>query len=413
MSWQQAIVPAVLSCQRMARPFLFVCLGLVQVTGCALRGPDTMRASRLEYNEAVQVSEQRELLLNLVRLRYTDPPEFLAISSISTQMKFEAGASVGGDFGEVEDSDSAFLSPDASVGYSESPTITFVPRRDSEFTRQLVAPVELDSVYLLTQYGWGIDRVLRLIASDVNGLNNAISRESPRASQVDSLKAFAEFTSRLQQLEQARLISIAVEQRQEVLSAPIPADSVSPSDLLAAAETGYRWELRENPPAYLLSRSRQHYVLRVDPAAWDTTEFSEIAQMLGLPVGQASYEIDPGDGITSEADGRVRLKTRSVLGAMAYLSSAVTVPNIHESQGLTGAGGALEASLSDLLTIHASETPVEGVYLSVPYRGFWFYVDDNDLASKRTLGLLTSLIRLTISAGGAQNVPILTLPVSR
>ncbi len=245
-----------------------------------------MRVSRLEYNEAVQISEQRELLLNLVRLRYTDPPEFLAISSISTQMNFEAGASVGGVFGEVEESNSAFLSPGASVGYSESPTITFVPRRDSEFTRQLVAPVELDNVYLLTQYGWGIDRVLRLIASDVNGLHNVISRESPRASQMETLKEFAEITSSLGQLEQARLISIAVEQRQEILSAPIPADSLGPNDLLSAAEAGYRWELQENPPAYLLSRPRQHYVLRVDPAAWDTSGFSEtdrvkITQNLG------------------------------------------------------------------------------------------------------------------------------------
>jgi len=150
LTWQRAIVPAGLSCQRVARFFLFVCLGLAQVTGCTLRGPDTMRVSRLEYNEAVQISEQRELLLNLVRLRYTDPPEFLAISSISTQMNFEAGASVGGVFGEVEESNSAFLSPGASVGYSESPTITFVPRRDSEFTRQLVAPVELDMVLSTT-----------------------------------------------------------------------------------------------------------------------------------------------------------------------------------------------------------------------------------------------------------------------
>lgn len=413
MTWQRAIVPAGLSCQRVVRSFLFVCLGLAQVTGCTLRGPDTMRVSRLEYNEAVQISEQRELLLNLVRLRYTDPPEFLAISSISTQMNFEAGASVGGVFGEVEESNSAFLSPGASVGYSESPTITFVPRRDSEFTRQLVAPVELDNVYLLTQYGWGIDRVLRLIASDVNGLQNVISRESPRAFQMETLKEFAEVTSSLGQLEQARLISIAVEQRQEILSAPIPADSLGPNDLLSAAEAGYRWELQENPPAYLLSRPRQHYVLRVDPAAWDTSGFSETARLLGLPEGHASYEIDPSDGVSDGAGGRIRLATRSVLGTMAYLSSAVSVPGIHESQGSTTRGGGLEASLNDLLKIHVSEGPAEGAYLSVQYRGFWFWVDDNDLASKRTLGLLTSLIRLTISAGGAQNVPILTLPVSR
>jgi hypothetical protein len=68
------------------------------------------------------------LASGLVRLRYTEAPEFLAISGISTQMSFDAGASIGGEFGEAGGDDLAFVSPGASLGYSESPTITFVPR---------------------------------------------------------------------------------------------------------------------------------------------------------------------------------------------------------------------------------------------------------------------------------------------
>ena len=45
----------------------------------------------------------------------------------------------------------------------------------------------------------------------------------------------------------------------------------------------------------------------------------------------------------------------------------------HESQGSTRGGGGLEASLNDLLRIHVSEAPAEGAYLSVQYRGFWFW----------------------------------------
>jgi hypothetical protein len=372
-----------------------------------------MRASRLGYNEAVQVSDQRELLLNLVRLRYTDAPEFLAISGISTQMNFEAGASIGGDFGKVEDSRSAFVSPGASIGYSETPTITFTPRRDQEFTRQLVAAVELDSVYLLTQYGWGIDRVLRLIARDLNGLDNTISREDRRASEAESLRLFAEVASRLRRLEAARWISVGVEQRREVLSAPIPADRVTSDDLLSAADAGYRLELQDDPPSYLLTESRPHYVLVVDEDAWEDPDFVEIARSLGLPRKQTTYEIDAGGGVSDAADGRLRVATRSVLGTMAYLSNAVSVPEIHENEGLVSKTGEFKGALNDLLKIHVSATPVEDAYLAVPYRGFWFYVGGTDLSTKRTLGLLISLVRLTISAGGAQNVPILTLPVTR
>jgi hypothetical protein len=398
-----------------ARPLAILWLALVQLTGCALHGPDAMRASRLGYNEAVQVSERRELLLNLVRLRYTDAPEFLAISGISTQMNFEAGASIGGEFGEVEQSDSAFVTPGASVGFSETPTITFMPQRDQEFTRQLVASVELDSVYLLTQYGWGIDRVLRLVARRVNGLENTISREARRASQEDSLKAFGHVTSLLRRLEDKGFVSITVEQRRNILSAPIPADSVTPDDLLSAADAGYRLEFQESPPAYVLSGSQQHYVLRVSEDAWDDAEFVQVVRSLGLPMRQTTYDIDPGvGGFSSDtSDGRLRIETRSVLGTMAYLSNAVSVPDAHENQGLVSASSKIEPLVHDLLKIHVSVSPVENAYLAVPYREHWFYVDDSDLATKRTLGLLSSLIRLTISAGGAQNVPILTLPLTR
>ena len=66
-----------------------------------------------------------------------------------------------------------------------------------------------------------------------------------------------------------------------------------------------------------------------------------------------------------------------------------------------------------MMDIRVSAEPAEGAFLSVEHRGYWFYIDDRDLGSKRTLGLLTSLVRLSISAGGAQNVPVLTLPIGR
>jgi hypothetical protein len=346
------------------------------------------------------------LLLNLVRLRYTEAPEFLAINGISTQMRFEAGASIGGDFGNVEDSNSAFVSPGASVGYSEAPTITFTPRRDEAFTRQLMAPVELDSLYLLTQAGWGLDRVLRLIAKDLNGIDNTISREAHR-SRVASVQEFAELVARLRRLEAEGLIRVDVQYRREVLSAPIPVDRVSADTLLGAIEKDYRLEYQDDPPAYVLTAKRPHYILRTDRDVWDHPDFQAASRLLGLAPKKETYEIDPGrngDGDT------IRLTTRSLLGAMAYLSNAVAIPTAHG--GFANTAVDFQSALQNLIDVRVSATPVGDAYVAVPHRGFWFYIDDRDLNSKRTLSLLTSLIRLTISAGGAQNVPILTLPVT-
>ena len=356
------------------------------------------RRARVSSNEAVQISDQRELLLNLVRLRYEEAPEFLAISGISTQMNFNAAASIGGEIGEVGNADVGFVSPGASVGYSESPTITFVPRRDQEFTRQLVAPVELDSIYLLSRYGWGIDRVLLLIVSDLNGLRNA----DGRTPLTDEHLEFRKVAARLQELEAENRARVDVERRREILSGPIPVEQVSASQVLDAAREGYRLE-RSEQGAYLIAGEQNHYVLTVDRGALAESELEAMA----LPTGKSVFELDVA-GMPDAVD--LRLTTRSVLGSMAWLSSAVTVPSAHADVVPTVARNTVPRSMMD---IRVSTEPIEGTFLSVEHRGHWFYIDDRDVESKRTLGLLTSLVRLSIGAGGAQNVPVLTLPVGR
>jgi hypothetical protein len=362
-----------------------------------------MQASRIAYSEAVQVSERRELLLNLVRLRYTEAPEFLAVSGISTQMSFEAGASIGGAFGEEGGDDLNIISPGGSATYSESPTITFVPQRDQDFTRQLVAPVELDSLYLLTREGWGIDRVLLLIASDLNGLSNP---SGPEVGAGDA-RAFRGLADALRQLESERLIRVDVERRREALSAPIPADSVSPQDFMQAAGDGYRLDYQAEPAGYVLTGESQHYVMTVAPTAWERPAGDRIGAALGLPGGRDSYEID--QGIDAASDG-IRITTRSVLGAMSYLSRAVAVPTAHSDRTAQDTG---TDALDGMFVVRAAEDRPPDAFAAVEHRGYWFYIDDRDLESKRTLGLLNSLVRLSISAGGAQNVPVLTLPVAR
>jgi hypothetical protein len=80
------------------------------LSACTLRGPTFTPVSHAAYNEAVQEGEQREVLLNIVRLRYLDRPEFLAITSISSQMHFEAQASLMGSFGDDQDFGTSLMS---------------------------------------------------------------------------------------------------------------------------------------------------------------------------------------------------------------------------------------------------------------------------------------------------------------
>lgn len=57
----------------------------VLAIGCSSLGPGVLHESRLQYNEAVKTTSEKELLLNIVRLRYTDTPSSVAISAIAAQ----------------------------------------------------------------------------------------------------------------------------------------------------------------------------------------------------------------------------------------------------------------------------------------------------------------------------------------
>jgi hypothetical protein len=57
------------------------------LAGCTSFGPNTLSQTRLQYNEAVKTTTEQQLLLNIVRLRYTDTPSSLAVSGIAAQFE--------------------------------------------------------------------------------------------------------------------------------------------------------------------------------------------------------------------------------------------------------------------------------------------------------------------------------------
>ena len=106
------------------------------------------------------------------------------------------------------------------------------------------------------------------------------------------------------------------------------------------------------------------------------------------------------------------VRTRSVLGTMAYLSYGVVVPPTDLASG-AAASSPFDGTVSPPIRVLSSEEPPVGAALAVEHRGHWFYIEDPDLESRRTFGALNSLVRLEIGAGGAQLTPVLTLPVAR
>jgi hypothetical protein len=93
---------------------------------------------------------------------------------------------------------------------------------------------------------------------------------------------------------------------------------------------------------------------------------------------------------------------------MVDLARLVDGPQQHIDEGRTfptfvgtGLGGLL-------LQVHSSIEEPEIPYVAIRDRGYWFYIDDRDLMSKRTYGVIQILLSLTDS-GDAAKGPVLSI----
>ena len=383
------------------------------VTGCAIHGPKLTPVSHLAYNEAVQVSEQRELLLNLVRLRYNDAPQFLAISSISSQLRFGASASLGGVFGKDAGDATDLVAPSGTVDYSESPTVTFSPMRGEEFTKRLVTPVKLDSLMLLTRYGWSLERTLPMFVEELNGTVNWLPRD--RASADDQLSAarFTGLSKLFASLNDLGLVEFGCKDQYASTGQIIDAEKVRASDLLAAHAQGFRFERQSETGPYELQVRARQCSLRITPSGLADTQVQLMLAQMRLKPGLGEYDLDTESAARGLPTDTLHIRTRSVLGVMAYVAHGIGVPRAVRGQDFPVAS--INGGYASPVPLAVRNSPTEPAdsFIAVQYRGHWFYVENGDLESRRTLGVLASLMRLEITAGGATEIPVLTIPVAR
>lgn len=123
--------------------------------------------------------------------------------------------------------------------------------------------------------------------------------------------------------------------------------------------------------------------------------------------------------LTAPKAGRytMQIEPRSLLGAMFFLSHAISVPLEHQACGLTvvttdEAGQVFEWTdiSGDLLNVKCCKEKPKCAAVAVKYRCHWFYIDDRDHSSKATFALLVQLFELQ-AGGGTGKGPVLTLPV--
>ena len=360
----------------------------VSLLGCNTVGPRTIQSARFNYNEAIARSWDQQLLLNIVRLYYRDTPQFLEVGEITTKHSISYNAGISGSLGDTDvsglsgpiigglstgdsfsrgDTNTQGLSSSLGISYSEQPVVSYTPLQGEKFVKQMLAPISWEAVLLLTQSGWSIERVFRLCIQEINGVFNAPSASGPTPEYVPEYEAFHAFTQALRQLQVFRTVDLV---------------GTHAEGEKAVSGVGLRF------------RKALLQALDDDTAVQDNRDIID-------DVLNSDTSSDDLDTVRQLGGAGASSTTRSLLGVLHYLSQAIEAPSAHREARLVTVTRDAEGTefdwsgvLGDLMRIRSSASRPTGAFVQVHYRGHWFYIEDSDLSSKSTFGLVSNLLSL-------------------
>jgi hypothetical protein len=403
---------------------------LLLPVGCSF-GPRALPNDRIRYNEAVKTSTEEQLLLNIVRLRYTDTPSSLAVSSLADQyeitrnlalMPFFTSAAAGNAFGGYRGT----VLPQASLGAATRPTLTYSPQDDQDFTRRLFTPLSLDSVASLSKTTWPVSTVFRLWLENINWVSNAETASGPTPRQPPDYADFLVAVEALQRLTDRKLATIYIEEKDDPASDEIPAAKVTAEALAQAAKDGMEFRKGEKSENWRVIRKKQQPTLRIAEAAKNDPDFQTLCRVFRLDPAQRTFEITTSklDPFLKDAPKEgvkyLDLETRSLLQVLFFVANGVEVPSSHTSSGVApvtagpdGQAFDWQQVLGGLFRVCSCDgkKPPPCAHVAVQYRGYWFYIDERDRDTKSTFSLLVELSRLQLASDKAGPGPVLTLPI--
>jgi hypothetical protein len=317
----------------------------------------------MDYGHVVAESWKRQTLLNVVRLRYADAPVFLDVASIINSHTVGGTANAQATLPSGSTPDVFGLG--GTGAWSNTPTITYQPLLGDRFTRSLLKPIPPASAFELLQGGWPADLVLHTVVGSINGLRNA-SAGAP------SDPGFEELSEALARIQRAGNIGIQVDSRKD-----------GSGVLLVIRRPG------------------------VD--AVPSNDSRRVRELLGLAGDASQFEIVYG--MFPRDAGQVAVLTRSMMEIMLHLGFGIDLPaeDVASGRVLAGKRQAGDAESKPLVRIRSgAEAPAE-TYATVKYKGHWYWIDENDVESKRSFTFLMILFSLAETGQGVA-APVVTVP---
>ena len=400
--------------------------------GCAF-GPKVLEQSHSRYNESIRHVYEEQLLENIIRCRYNESPFKLSVSSIAAQYELSGGAEARPFFaapnpaaGSVFKTFTSVL-PDITAGAANRPTITLIPS-GGDAVRRFLTPIAPETLVYLGSTCWPVSTVLRLYAERLNGVPNATSASGPQRPFAPDFARFQRVAYLMQVAQDLHLGFISSEDRATELGAPVAAAAITPAAAVEAAKNSLAYQPTADGNSWVLVRKEHRLVFELSPGDVDHPVVKELATLLNLEPGKRKFEVitsgDVADPIRfpGPPSHELRITPRSTARCSSiwpmvsrYLPSiwprdSSRCPRRPMARHSTPGPSPMVCSRSTRVRRHK---PPDNAYAAVKYRGYWYYIDDRDQASKTTFALVLQLARMDFATQEPTGGPFLTLPVGR
>jgi hypothetical protein len=353
--------------RRAMLPAYLLLLGLA-VTGCRTLGPGTISRDRFDYTDALSESWKRQMLLNLVKLRHSDAPVFLDVSSIINQYSLETSVNARASWDEFLPGDSQALG--AGGRFMDRPTITYRPLTGEEFTRNILTPIPPASIFSLVQAGWPVDRIFLVCVQSINGLDN---RAGTTAFSRRADPEFYRLLAALRRMQESGGVGMRVERREGGLDTIMFFERPTDDEARRDVET--------------------------------------IKQLLGLAPETDEFAL--AYGRLPKSPTEIAVLSRSVIEILLEMSTHVEVAQEDMDEGrvmpVLERTDIEQSEIASVIRVHSGPDEPLDAYVAVKYRNRWFWVDDRDPRSKAMLTFLMILFSLT-ETGGPSGAPLVTIP---
>jgi hypothetical protein len=353
----------------MTAAIVSLCTVLILVAGCRTLGPRTVAGDRVAFSEAMSDSWKRQMLLNIVKARYVEPPTFMEVGQIVAGYTLESSISVGGTVSRINGDG---FNIGGSASFTDRPTITYVPMTGDRYIQSLTAPLPADAVLMTIQAGWPADAIMMSSVAVINGLENERASISGVTPPSANFRKVIELMRRLQLSKSIGMRAIRDEKNKKQTT------------LLTFATP-----------------------FATDEAKADG---AELLRLLRLNAKTNSFRVV--FGATAANDLELAVQTRSPLQILSILAAQTDVPTEDVADGRATPGSDLvhpPNGETSLIHIHSSTSKPKDALVAVHYRDMWFFIEDRDLKSKRMFAYLELLFSI---GGGSQkeNLPLLTIP---